>query len=318
MIKTILIMYTDYIPSQNHFNILSRISMGYKVLAVNNESDAIKFSEQAEIILGHRYLRQVLPTALNLKWVQSTGGGFDHLPWKLLQNRNILLSRVTFSSVVIAQHSVMLALVLNRKLNICIDSQRNKIWDKEIYKMLLPRPRIALILGFGFIGREIAKILRAMGIEIWAVKRNADNVSKSASDRLYTDNSWIDELYNVDFCFLSLPNDASTKKILSAEVLNNFSSKAIIVNIARGELIDIPELLRLLREGKVGGAGLDVFDGRRPLRKDSPIWNTPNLIVTPYLAARYADRGHDLEKYVEAQVWRYFNGDKLENLVERT
>jgi lactate dehydrogenase-like 2-hydroxyacid dehydrogenase len=283
---------------------------------VNSEKQAISASKDAEIILGHRYLKQVLPYAKKLKWVQSTGGGYDHLPWKYLIGNNILLTRVTFSSDTIAQHAVMLALALNRKLPKCIDYQRKKRWGRDLYEQLLPRPRIALILGFGSIGKAIARILHSMDIEVWGVKRTEDKFSKSISEKLFVDNSWQNELHKIDFCFLALPNETSTKNILSPKLLNKMSEKAIIINIARGELIDTDELCKLLREGKIGGAGLDIFEGRKPLPEDSSVWETPNLIVTPYLAARYGDRGKDLEEFVELQIKRYFNNEKLLNIVE--
>ncbi|MCF1190820.1 NAD(P)-binding domain-containing protein [Mangrovimonas sp. AS39] len=308
-------MYTDYCPSNSHVERLNNICKGYNIVKANNEREAIKFAEDAEIILGHRYLRQVIPYAKKLKWVQSTGGGFDHLPWELLKENSISLTRVTFSSKIISQHAVMLALALNRRLPNCIDSQKRKIWDKTIYNQLYPRPRIALIIGLGSIGRAIAKVLQAMDIEVWGVKRKKDKESTKVTNRLFVDNTWINEIHKVDFCFLALPNTSSTSNILSEKVLNQMSNKVVIVNIARGELIDLPVLCRLLKEGKIGGAGLDVFNDRKPLEKDSVLWSTPNLIVTPYLSARYSDRGLDLEEYVESQVKKYFSGDVLENIV---
>jgi len=311
----ILIMYSNYIPSQKHIHKLRHITK-LEVKYVSSEEEAIRLASQAVIVLGHRYLKQILPYAKNLKWIQTTSNGYDHLPMNEINSREIVISRFLTSSGVIAQHAVMLALALNRKLFDCINSQNKNFWNITIYNKLHSRPRIALILGFGQIGKAIAKIMKSMDIEVWAVKQNKNEESISLSDRLFTDNTWIGEVHKIDFCFLALPNTASTKNILSKEVLNKMSSKTIIVNIARGELIDMTALCSLLKEGKIGGAGIDVFNQRKPLQEDSFIWDTPNLIVTPYLAARYADRGYDLEQYIESQVQKYFSSKKVINIIE--
>lgn len=309
-------MYTDYNPSTSHLENLKEISNNYNIIQIRNETEAIKYSPNAEIILGHRYLRQSLPFAKKIKWVQASGGGYDHLPWEILKKNNVKLTRITFNSTIIGAHAVMLALALNRKLSDCFSAQKQRYWADNIYSLLHPRPKKALIIGFGAIGKSIAKILQSMNIIVWGVKRRGDEMSKKLADRLFLDDTWKNNLNEIDFCFLALPNKKNTKNILSAELLNKFSRDTIIVNVARDDLLDTKELCKLLNKGKIGGAGLDVFEDRKHLSKNSYIWDTKNLIVTPYLAARYKDRGKDLEKFVESQVKKYFNNEILENLIK--
>lgn len=316
MRKNILIMYTDHSPSEKHLAQIELMCSHYGVIVAKNETDAIKVASTTEIILGHRYLMQVLPFCSKLRWVQATGGGYDHLPVEKLRSMGVILTRTTFSSMTIAQHAIMLALALNRKLFDCFDSQKKRFWNSSVYKMIHPRPRIALVLGFGAIGKELAKILRSMNIEVWAVKRKEDKDSAELSDRLFTNTNWHQYLNIVDYLFVALPNSSSTYHILTEDLLSTLSSHAIVVNVARSELIDNDALFRLLSGGKIGGAGLDVFPGREALPENSPLWQIPNLIITPYMSARYADRWCDLEVFVEQQLKNYVSQKPLINIVE--
>lgn len=308
-------MYSNYKCSEEHKVAIKSMAKKIKIVEVGSEEEALEVAPYAEIILGHRYLHQIISKAENVKWVQSSSSGFDHLPWKALRDRSIYFSTANISSQSIANHAVMLALALNRRLFDCFIYQMNKTWGNSLYNSLPGRPKTAIILGFGEIGKAIGKILKSMHIEVWAVKKTIDIDSMAIADKVFIEDDWKDSLNQVDFCFLALPLNDETNNIISSDVLEKFSPHSNIINVSRGELIDMDYLYYCLELGKIGGAGIDVFPGRKAIQKNSPIWDLPNLIITPYIASRYESRGIELEKYIEEQVYRYFNNQQLKNLI---
>lgn len=310
----ILVMYSGYTPTQRHLDALGKIAPDFAIVHVDSEEQAIAHASTTKIVLGHRYLRQIIPAARQLKWVQASAGGYDHLPTSALRSRSVQLTRTTFSSSVIAQHAVMLALALSRSLPESIRYQDNGLWGDDLYSALLPRPKRALVLGYGEIGKIIGDMLAAGGVEIIGFKKNAitaDNLNA----RIYYDSGWMSEIENVDLIFICLPLTEETRNIVSKEVVSRLKNTAILVNVGRAECVDMAPVVERLQNGTLGGAGIDVFENRLPLPKNSPLWKVPRLIITPYLAARYGDRGLDLEVFCEAQLSRWVSGQKLQNRV---
>ena len=165
----ILLMYTPDPPSAAHIRRLESLDPKIQISVASSEGDALEKAATAEVILGHRYLRQVLPHAPHLRWVQSTSGGTDYLPEMALAERNITLTRFTGASTIIAQHARALAWALTRAVPSLVQQQMNGTWNKVL--PFLPRPRRALILGTGSIGRALARSLHADGLHVSGVKR---------------------------------------------------------------------------------------------------------------------------------------------------
>ena len=310
----ILVMYSGYTPTQRHLDALRRIAPGFAVVHVDSEEQAIANAPTTEIVLGHRYLRQIVPAAAQLKWVQASSSGYDHLPASELKNRSVQLTRTTFSSSVIAQHAIMLALALNRSLPDALRYQNNGVWGNDLHSALLPRPKRALVLGYGEIGKIIGDMLAASGVEIIGFKKNAITADNHNA-RIYCDNGWMSEIEDVDLIFMCLPLTEETRNIFSKEMVSRLKNTAILVNVGRAECVDLVPVAERLRDSTLGGAAIDVFENRMPLPKNSPLWKVPRLIITPYLAARYGDRGLDLEVFCEAQLSRWISGQKLQNRV---
>jgi len=313
MKKNIILMYSNHKPSAGHIRRLKKVASGYNVVVANSETGAIKAAKDAYIILGHRYLRQCLPYSPNLRWVQTTGGGFDNLPFKGLKQKDILLTRSTIPSYVIARHAYTLAWALIRRLPRCFSLQMKRQWNPAID--LLPMPRAALILGFGSIGKEIAKLLRQDGIKVLAVKRKLDDTSRKLCDKLLAISSWRSILPQIDLCFLCTPLNKATKNMFNGSALKALPKHAIVINVGRGATLDTKTVIHLLKKGSLGGAGLDVLE-KQPPKANDLIWQTPNLIITPYIAARYPERAEQIERYFESQLKRYIANKPLENIID--
>lgn len=311
MTKTILLMYSTHQASEEHIARLKEIAKDYEIKIANSEEEAIEIAKEAEIIFGHRYLRQCMPNANNLKWIQTTAGGVDRLPLEEIKSKGVNLTRVTFPSKTIAIHAVTLALALTRKIPEFISSMQQKQWNREIQ---LPRiPKTAMILGMGNIGKEIGKIMKGLGIKVIGVNKNADDEIKEICEEIFTDDTWKDSLNKTDLCFLALPLNEETRKTFDESTIKALPKHAIMINTARGELIDTEVLIKQLKEGQLGGGALDVLENEPP---EESIWETPNLIITPHIAAHYEGRNEQFEKFAEKQLERYIKGEQVENIVD--
>jgi len=313
MKKNILLMYSTHTPSAPHISKLKSIGASFEIEIANSEADAIRVAKNSEIVFGHRYLRQILPFASSLKWVQTTAGGIDRLPLEQLKGLDVLLTRTTVCAKIVARHAYTLAWALIRGLPQCFYLKKQERQKADI--TLLPMPTTALVLGFGHIGRELAKLLRRDGIRVWGSKREIDKNSKRICDELLDSSSWREVLPQMDLCFLCLPSNKSTKNIFDKNALCALPKHAVVVNVGRSNTLDVKALFGLLREGKLGGAGLDVADVRQLTHQDL-FSVSARLIITPYIAAHYPRRSQHIEKYFESQLMRYLSNNYLKNIVE--
>ena len=239
-------MYSTHTPTKKHISSLRNIAKDYKIIIANSEEAAIKAAQNAHIIFGHRYLRQSLPYAKNLKWVQTTAQGIDRLPIEELKTKGVLLSRTTVASKTTARYAYMLAWALIRRLPVLLTSQTKKKWAHNDI-IALPQPKTALILGFGEIGRHIALLLKKDGLAVWAVKKTPSKFSKKFCDRLFTNNSWKKTLHKVDICFIALPLSNATRSFFDNDALRRLPRHAIIVDISHGGIADEKTLVEMLR-----------------------------------------------------------------------
>lgn len=293
MNKTILVMYSTHEPSEAHIERLHTLAPEYKIVVAHSEAEARAHASDAEIILGHRYLSQVVETANQLKWVQSTAGGIDHLPLLLLQEKNVLLSRAVTSSQAIAKHAFTLF------------SQLEQASDTSA--------KVAMILGLGAIGSEVAKIAKSHNLLVWGVRRQHSTTSERLCDRLFTDQTWKDALPQVDVCFVCLPLLKGNVHVLDKDLITTCSERTIIVNVGRSLTIDEDAIIEMLKEGKLAGYGTDVAGPQVISTQDAH--PELNLVVTPHIAAHYPGRDRDLESFIEMQVSAYVKGLEVENKV---
>lgn len=305
----ITLMYSNYAPSDTHVARLRGLT-GAPVNVAASEGAALDHAPTTQIVLGHRYLRQLLPLATALRWVQTSAAGYDQLPWRELASRRIVLTRNPLNAEAIAQHVVALAWSLLRRIPQAVVAQRAGAWHAPF--TMLPLPRTALVIGLGAIGGATARLLRGLGLRVRGTARSATAEQRAACDEFVRD--WRGALPASDIVVLALPLDAGTRGCIGAAELAALPSHAVLVNVARGALVDRAALLAALNEGRIGGAALDVLDPVPP--PDDALWRTPNLLVTPKVAAYHPGMQATFEAFVEAQVERYLRGAALEAVVD--
>jgi phosphoglycerate dehydrogenase-like enzyme len=172
------------------------------------------------------------------------------------------------------------------------------------------------IVGLGHIGRAVSKQVRALGCSVLGLKRSArpGDVSEDA-DRLYAPEQLHEMLALCDAVVVAAPASPDTHHLIDAKALAAMQSHAVLVNVARGSLLDEEALAEAMREGRIGAAVLDVFDPE-PLPEGSPLWDLPGVYVSAHSSVsidRYMDDVFDL---VLENVRRHVAGKPLENLVD--
>lgn len=304
----ILLMYSNFSPSLEHQQRLQNLSSQLEVAVADSEKTAIENGPEAEIIIGHRYLRQTLPHTRQLKWVQSTAAGVQHLLSPDILKISPILTRCPIFSDVVALHAVTLALAILRRIPDAVLAQQRGEWAAPFE--MLPLPQTAMILGMGSIGQEIAKNLRSLGLTVLGVVRSKSPEIEAACDELLDSTDWQQHLPRADLCFIALPLTKDTRNLFDEAALAALPSHAVLVNVGRGGIVDTEALVRQLQAGQLGGAALDVIEPI-PQSPDEPIWKTPRLLITPKVAVYYPGRQKKLEAFVESQVQRYLNGQAL-------
>ena len=252
------------------------------------------------------YTWNVLPDpakAPNLKWVQFKSAGVDsHLDHPLLRDGDVTIT--SMSGVItsqIAEYVLMAMLAFGQKLPKLLRHQQAHHWPepKEKWRDLMPvelRHSTVGILGYGSIGRQVARLLQPFGATVLAAKKDvmhpedAGYTREGMGDphgeffnRLYPIEALHSLLEESDFVVVALPLTDATQHILDARAFESMKDSAYLVNVGRGELIDEDALVQALKSKTIAGAALDVFE-EEPLPEDSPLWDMENVIISPHIS----------------------------------
>lgn len=304
-----------YPPGEGHLEKLRLAAPGAEIASAGDEDQARLLAPQAEVILGNRYFLQTLPQAGRLRWFQSNSVGMDRL---LSAGGRLTGVTVTSAKGVydreMAEHGLAMALALARRLHLFRDRQGNKSWSPLELGTLADGK--ALVLGYGGVGRSLARLLADLGMEVTAARRRAGIPDGSDPRvRVVWGDAWRRELDVADLLAMALPLTPDTGNMVESTAFEAMKPGALVVNIGRGGTLEEASLLRALRSGRIGGAALDVF-GSEPLPVDSPLWSETNLLVTPHVARSRERPPYRWEPLFEDNLRRYASGLPLLNVVD--
>ncbi len=259
-------------------------------------------------------LDHVVNHAPQLAWIHSFSAGIDRVATPVVRSRGLTVTnaRGVFSRP-IAEYVVLMCLAIARKLPQLMELQRERTWQplrgRELGSLAVG------IVGFGSIGQEIARLLAPFETPIIATRRNLGREPVPANVDLLPHDRLDELLQRSDVVVVAAPLTDETAGLIGPAQLQAMRQDAWLINIARGRLLDEVALRRALEAGAIRGAVLDVFN-EEPLPEDSPLYSTPNLIVTPHTSwssDRVAERSLDL--FVQ-NLRRFANGEPLDNVVD--
>jgi len=248
------------------------------------------------------------------KWLQLLTAGYDSAKQFGVPDGMIVTNMGDALAAPVATHAIMLLLALQRLVPTFMANQGNRIWDRSISaRALIPHQSTVAVIGFGHIGREIGRLLRAFGARIVAVTRSG--APHPLADEAVSISKLLDVLPHADAVMIAVPLDPTTQGLFGPRTFNACKRGAFLVNIARGSIVDSFALIEALTTGVIAGAGLDVTDPE-PLPKDHPLWGAPNLIISPHFAGACGRIGTQrMAAIAEDNLKRFMRGDPLTNIV---
>lgn len=289
---------------------------GHELLYAADEAGALEVAPQIEVLLGS-FLPSVCAAAPHLRWIQSFSAGMD----KILFPEIVAREEVTITNMAGlyasqgGEHAWALLLALCRGLHRAVRIQDQKKWQGG--------PVVELtgstmgIIGMGGFGLEILKRARGYELEILAL----DPVRRETPEGVAelnppTQEHLHDLLRRSDAVMLACPLIPETYHLIGPAELACMKPSAFLVNVTRGGIIDEPALAQALREERLAGAGLDVCE-KEPLSPDSPLWQAPNLILTPHQAGASQHRPRKTFEFFRDNLRRYLTGQPLVNVVDK-
>jgi phosphoglycerate dehydrogenase-like enzyme len=214
----------------------------------------------------------------------------------------------------VATHAVMLLLALQRQLPAFMANQNGRVWDRSVgARATIPDQSTVAVIGFGHIGREIGRLLRAFGARVVAVTRSGS--PNALADETVPISRLDEVLPRADAVIVAVPLEAATVNLIGPRELNLCKRSAFLVNIARGQIVDGMALVEALATGVIAGAALDVTDPE-PLPSNHPLWGAPNLIISPHFAGACGKLGTQrMAAVAEDNLKRFMRGEPLTNIV---
>lgn len=283
------------------------------ITVASNKNLTDEMLANAEIIFGSPKPEDI-KKAVNLRWLQLPSAGADGFTSKdIYVNNDIVLTNCSgVFGLPIAEHVFAMILSYNRNLHEYFRLKQEKKWNmiketRDFYGSTIG------VIGFGDIGKEVAKRGKALGARVLVVKRNPSS-KPDYVDELYMTEDIDEVLKQSDYIVLTLPATDKTRGIISEDRLKMMKPDAFLVNIGRGELIDQEALIKALTNNWIGGAGLDVMTPE-PLPCDNPLWDLPNVMITQHSSGFSKENDNRRMKIFLENLNRYINKENLINVV---
>jgi D-2-hydroxyacid dehydrogenase (NADP+) len=280
-----------------------------RLMAVNAAELERIAAECDVLVVSGLWRNALLDVAPKLRFVQSISAGTDQYDKALLAARGVrLASAQGANEVAVAEHALALILALKRHIHLGRDAQNEKRWRPMIADPLAREQEIAgtraLVVGFGRIGQRVGRLLKAFGCHVTGLRRDAAP-APDAADAVQPIGTLDRALADADIVVLTCPLTPETTGLMGRDALGRMKPSAILINVARGRVVDEPQLIAALRAGTIAGAGLDVMVDE-PLPADSPLWSMPNVLITPHSAGetgRYEANVIDLLEENLSRLW---------------
>jgi len=274
----------------------------------------------AHIFVGASLRAEQFTHARNLQWIHSTAAGVSQLMYPELRNSGVIVTNPSgIFSVPIAEHAMGMMLAVARNFPDTVRYQvaarwaQQDLWNKP-QRLTEINGSILQIVGYGSIGRELAKRAQAFGMRVWGVTRSGKGDATHV-EKLLPAAQLREALPHADYVVIAAPETAETKHLFDAELIARMKHGARLINMARGSLLDEAALIAALQSGALAGAALDVVS-TEPLPADSLLWKAPNLFLTPHISG-VSDRLWQRETELLLRLLdQWFAGKELSNRVD--
>ena len=285
--------------------------------------EVMRSIRDAEVYFGFGIPKLLFAEANRLRWVHSAAAGVGSALYPEMVASDVLFTNSAgIHAIPIAEYVVAAVLHFLRGLDIAIDQQRRGEWNKtpfvRVDSVLREMDTVrALIVGVGGLGGAAAQRLTALGARCTGVRRRVEQGPPPGFERVVSLAELDDELPNHDVIVLAAPLTSQTASLLTAERLDLLPRNAIVVNVARGAMLDETALAERLADGRLRAAALDVFR-EEPLAASSPLWQVREILLTPHVSPVSPGRFWPRQLDLFLDNWRrYSKGEPLRNIVDK-
>ena len=275
-----------------------------------------------EVLFTQSLRPEQFQVARRLRWIHSPSAAVHQFMFPELVASDVLLTNAReVHGPGVAEHVIALLLALAKRLPQSVRFQQRHVWGQEILYHEGETPQdvaggVVGLVGLGSIGRNVAQRASALGMKVIAVREHADRPKPELVDEVFPVSQLNEMLARADYVVLSPPLTAATRGMISFEQLSKMKRTAYLINVGRGPLLDESALVAALRDHKIAGAALDVFD-REPLPADSPLWDLPNLLITPHTAGMDEKLWEKQYRWFAENLRRFLGGQPLLAMVDK-
>jgi D-2-hydroxyacid dehydrogenase (NADP+) len=275
----------------------------------------------ADVMIGWSLSPEQLRAATSLRWIYSITAAVDQFLYPELVSSEIAISNAgRVHGPVVAEHAIAILLALAKRLPSAVRYQERRKWAMEAIWKEEPRPREVrgaslVVVGLGSIGAEVASMAAELKMNVIGVREHPERGTSGAHEVLGYD-ALDSAIARADFVVLAAPLTERTRHLIDARRLQQFKPTAFLINVSRGALVDEAALVKALRERRIGGAALDVFE-EEPLSRWSPLWKMRQVLITPHTAFLTENVWQRHYEVFAANLKRYLAGQVLEDLVDK-
>jgi phosphoglycerate dehydrogenase-like enzyme len=323
---TVLVAIYSRFPSWNipdaYLGRLRRAFPDHIFLHAHSDAEALELMPLADVVFMSEMRPAQFALAERLQWLHSPAAGVGGMLFpEMLASPVVMTNSRGISADTIAEHVIAMTLAMFRRLPQAVHAQAGRLWAQDA--MLLPPPirmlqgSRALIVGLGGIGTATARRLSALGVTVRGVRRRADREPPPGIEQVFAADRLLDALPHADIVVLAAPQTRQTRGMFGDDALAAMQGDALLVNVSRGKLVDEKALAEALREGRIGGAALDVFE-HEPLAPESALWTLPNVLITPHMSGFRPDHWEAVTGLFAENFRRFAHGEPLLNVVDKS
>jgi phosphoglycerate dehydrogenase-like enzyme len=224
-------------------------------------------------------------------------------------------SRGYANNLPIAEYTLAGILHFAKGINIADTERSNKKFEAAKYKPMLLSGKTICIVGVGGIGREVGRVCSAVGMRVIGTRRSGES-GNTDFEKIYPSHDLLKILPESDYVVICCQWTPETEKLINREAFNAMKQDAVVINIARGEIIDETALLEALDEKKLRGVVLDVYRGEFEHTPNTRLWNDSRVLITPHISAASDVNSHKGNELFLRNLNRYLGGEQLENIID--
>jgi D-2-hydroxyacid dehydrogenase (NADP+) len=263
-----------------------------------------------------------LRAAKKLRWIHSSAAAIHQLLFPELVNSDVLLTNGRdVHGPAVAEQTIGMIFALAKRIPQAVRFQQQRFWGQQVIWNEYSGPQelaglIVGVIGLGAIGRDVARHAASLGMKVVGVREHADLPKPDFVEQVLPSSRLNEMLAIADYVVVAAPVTSATREMIGREQLAAMKSTAYLINVSRGVLVNEAALIEALRENRIAGAGLDVFQ-KEPLPADSPLWDLENVLITPHTAGMNAKMWELQYELFSDNIRRYLNGERLRALVDK-